>query len=101
MATNVLFVAPPMGLPFRNHWLPDALLDVSVTLPPVQKVVGPPGVIVGVAGGGLTVTVVGAEAALVQPGGAEGGGEGDEAGARGVSVAAKTKGLALRYHWLP
>ena len=26
-----------------------ALLEVSVTLPPVQKVVGPPGVIVGVA----------------------------------------------------
>ena len=49
------------------HWLPEALLEVNVTLPPVQKVVGPPGVIVGVAGIGLTVTVVIAEAALLQP----------------------------------
>jgi hypothetical protein len=43
--------------------LPVALLEVSVTLPPVQKVVGPPGVIVGVGGSGLTVTTVGAEVA--------------------------------------
>ena len=47
--------------------MPLALLEVSVTLPPVQKVVGPPGVIVGVAGIGLTVTTTAAEAALVQP----------------------------------
>ncbi len=47
--------------------MPEALLDVSRTLPPVQNVVGPPGVTVGVAGIGLTVTVVAAEAALVQP----------------------------------
>jgi hypothetical protein len=60
-------IAPPIGLPFRDHWLPPALLDVSVTLPPVQNVVGPPGVIVGVAGIGLTVTVVAADAALLQP----------------------------------
>ena len=60
-------MAPPMGLPFRYHWLPVPLLDVSRTLPPVQNVVGPPGVMVGVAGIGLTVTVVAAEAALVQP----------------------------------
>jgi hypothetical protein len=46
--------------------LPVALLDVNVTLPPVQKVVGPPGVIVGVAGIGFTVTVVAAEDALAQ-----------------------------------
>ncbi len=38
--------------------MPVALLDVRVTLPPAQKVVGPPGVIVGVAGIGLTVTFV-------------------------------------------
>jgi len=38
--------------------LPVALLDVSVTLPPAQNVVVPPAVIVGVAGFGLTVTVV-------------------------------------------
>src|SRR5260221_535463 len=54
----VLLVAPPMGLPLRDHWFPVALLDVRVTLPPAQKVVGPPGVIVGVAGIGLTVTFV-------------------------------------------
>ena len=48
----------------RYHWLPLAALDVRVTLPPAQKVVGPPGVIVGVAGSGLTVTVVMAEGAL-------------------------------------
>ena len=63
----MLFVAPPIGLPSRYHWLPLALLDVSVTLPPVQNVVGPPALMVGVAGIGFTVTVVGAEAALVQP----------------------------------
>lgn len=39
-----------MGLPFSCHWFPIALLDVRVTDPPVQKVVGPPGVMVGVAG---------------------------------------------------
>jgi len=42
-------------------------LEVSVTLPPVQKVNGPPAVIVGVAGIVLTVTVVAAESAEVQP----------------------------------
>ena len=52
--------------PFRYHWLPLAVLDVSVTLPPSQKVVAPPGVIVGVAGVGLTVTVV-VPAVEVQP----------------------------------
>ena len=51
----------------RYHWFPLALLDVSVTLPPSQNVVGPPGVIVGVAGIGFTVTVVAADAALEQP----------------------------------
>src|SRR5258708_39926199 len=55
-----------MGLPLRDHWLPVALLEVSVTEPPAQKVVGPPGVIVGVAGIGLTMTLV-VPAADVQP----------------------------------
>jgi len=32
--------------------------EVNVTEPPLQKVVGPPGVIVGAAGGGFTVTLV-------------------------------------------
>ena len=38
-------------------------MDVNVTLPPWQKVVLPPGVIVGVAGFEFTVTVVVAEVA--------------------------------------
>jgi hypothetical protein len=60
-------VAPPIGLLFKYHWLPLALLEFKVTLPPAQNVVGPPGVIVGVAGIGLTVTLVAADAALLQP----------------------------------
>jgi hypothetical protein len=44
-----------------------ALEDVSVTLPPAQNVVAPPALIVGVAGIGLTVTLVAADAALAQP----------------------------------
>jgi hypothetical protein len=36
---------------------PDAAEDVRVTLPPAQNVVGPLGVMVGVAGVGLTVMV--------------------------------------------
>jgi hypothetical protein len=43
--------------------LPVALEEVRFTLPPAQKVVGPPGVMVGVGGSGLTVTTVGAEVA--------------------------------------
>ena len=50
-----------------DHRFPEADEDVNVTLPPEQKVVGPPGVIVGVAGVGFTVTVVPAEVAEVQP----------------------------------
>ena len=40
--------------------------EVKVTLSPVQKVVAPEAVIVGVAGSALTVTVVGADAAELQ-----------------------------------
>jgi hypothetical protein len=47
--------------------LPAALLDVNGTLPLAQNVVEPPGVIVGVAGIGFTVTVIAAEGALLQP----------------------------------
>jgi hypothetical protein len=60
-------VAPPIGLPFRYHWFPLALLEVSVTLPPSKKVVGPLGVVVGVGGVGFTVTMVAAEVELLQP----------------------------------
>ena len=61
----MLPVAPPIGLPLTYHWLPLALLDVSVVLPPVQKLELP--LMVGVAGIGLTVTDVAAEAGLLQP----------------------------------
>jgi hypothetical protein len=67
VALYVLPVAPPIGEPFRYHWLPLTLLEVSVTLPPAQNEVAPPALIVGVAGAGLTVTVVAADAALLQP----------------------------------
>jgi hypothetical protein len=40
---------------------PAAEDEVKVTEPPAQKVVGPPAVIVGVAGSGFTVTVVAAD----------------------------------------
>ena len=40
--------------------------EVSVTLPPWQKVVAPEAVMVGVAGNALTVTVVAADAAELQ-----------------------------------
>ena len=46
------------------HVLPVALEDVNVTLPPVQKVVGPLAETVGVLGNGFTVTAVFVEVAL-------------------------------------
>jgi hypothetical protein len=48
--------------PFDQR-LPEAEEEVNVTEPPVQNVVGPPAVIVGVAGLALTVTTVAAEVA--------------------------------------
>jgi hypothetical protein len=47
--------------------LPEALLLVSVTEPPAQKVVGPEAVMEGVEGIGFTVIVTGADGADVQP----------------------------------
>ena len=49
----------PPGL----HTLLVALVEVSVTLPPAQKVVGPPAEMTGAAGALFTVTTVGAEVA--------------------------------------
>jgi hypothetical protein len=46
---------------------PEAALELRVTDPPAQKLVGPLGVIMGVAGVAFTVTVTGAEAREVQP----------------------------------
>ena len=48
------------------HVLPAAALEVSTTLPPWQKVSGPPEM-VGAAGMGFTVTAVGADDGLTQP----------------------------------
>ena len=45
-----------------DHTLPEEPLAVSTTLSPVQKVVEPPAVMVGV-GSGLTVTISSAEVA--------------------------------------
>ena len=50
-----------------DHTFPLAELEVNVTLSPAQNVVGPDAVMVGVAGVGVTVTVVAADGALVQP----------------------------------
>lgn len=49
------------------HKLPDADDEVRVTLPPVQNVVGPPALIVGVEGIGLTVTTFAIEGDEVHP----------------------------------
>lgn len=51
--TVIEFVVSPVDQVF-----PVGAEDVNVTDPPVQKVVGPPGVMVGVTGGAVTVTVV-------------------------------------------
>ena len=48
------------------HTIPVAMLEVSVTLPPWQKVMGPDAVTAGVAGI-LTVITVGKELLLMQP----------------------------------
>jgi hypothetical protein len=49
------------------HWLPDDALDVRITLPPEQKVVGLAGEIVGWAGIAFTVTTTGVDAAEEHP----------------------------------
>jgi hypothetical protein len=67
VAVYVSAVAPLIADPSLYHWLPVAEDEVNTTLPPAQKVVGPPALIVGVDGIGLTVTVVPPLAALEQP----------------------------------
>lgn len=62
---EVVTVIDGVVAPF-DHTFPVAAEEVNTTLPPAQKVVGPPAVIVGVAGKALTVTVVPADAAEVQ-----------------------------------
>ena len=62
MVTVILVVVSPV-----LQVLPDDALEVSTTLPPAQNVVGPPALMVGAEGIGLTVTVVADDDADVQP----------------------------------
>ena len=50
-----------------DHSQVEPALEVSVTLPPAQKVVAPEAVIVGAAGRAFTVTTTGSEAGLSHP----------------------------------
>ena len=59
MVTLILDVVAPV-----DHKYVVPALDVRVTEPPAQNVVGPEAVIVGVAGSALTLTTVAAETAL-------------------------------------
>jgi len=67
VAVKVWLVAPLIKEPSLYHWLPVAEDEVSTTLPPAQKVVGPPAPIVGIDGIALTVTAVPPLAALEHP----------------------------------
>ena len=60
-------VSPLINTLSLYHWLPVAEDEVSNTEPPLQNVVGPPGVIVGVAGIAFTVTTVAADGSDGQP----------------------------------
>ena len=51
----------------KYHWFPLAALELSVTLPPAQNVVGPPGVIAGVAGGVHVVHGPGPAVSSIKP----------------------------------
>ena len=62
LLTVILLVVAPV-----DQLYPELRVDVSVTLLPVQRVVDPDVVMVGVAGSGLTVTVVASEGWLRQP----------------------------------
>ena len=62
MVTLILDVVAPV-----DHKYVVPALDVRVTEPPAQNVVGPEAVIVGVAGNAFTVTTVAADARLKHP----------------------------------
>ena len=49
-------MAPGIIALLKYHWYPAAGEEVRVTLPPLQKTTAPPGVMVGTAGIGFTVT---------------------------------------------
>ena len=56
---KVVAVAPPIGEPSLYHWLPaPALLVSTIAAVPSHAVSGPAGLIVGVAGIGVTVTTL-------------------------------------------
>jgi len=56
---KVVAVAPPIGDPFLYHWFPaPALLVKTIAAVPSHTVTGPTGLIVGVAGIGVTVTTL-------------------------------------------
>jgi hypothetical protein len=59
VVTFILAVVAPV-----DHKYVVPALDVSVTLPPAQKVSGPPAVMVGVAGKAFTTTTVADDDAL-------------------------------------
>ena len=60
-------VAPLIDTPPLYHWLSLIDDDVSSTFPPSQKVIALPADIVGLAGIGLTVTVIAAVAGDEHP----------------------------------
>jgi len=62
MLTFILCEVAPV-----DHKYPEAALDVSVTLPPMQNVVSPEADIVGVAGKAFTVTDVTSDGRLWHP----------------------------------
>ena len=62
VVTVIVCVVAPV-----DHVFPVADEEVKTTLPPAQKVSGPPAEIVGAAGSAFTVTVVPADVADVQP----------------------------------
>jgi len=62
MPTFILCEVAPV-----DHKYPEAALDVSVTLPPMQNVVGPEAVMVGAAGRAFTVTDVTSDGRLWHP----------------------------------
>src|SRR5260370_41110144 len=66
-ALPIFPVAPPIGEPFRYHWLPLALLEVRVTEPPALKGVHPPAAVARECRMGFSASVVAPEGALVQP----------------------------------
>jgi hypothetical protein len=57
---------PTTGFPFNSHWFPEGEEEERITLLPGQKVTGPPAVMTGM--GGLGLTVISTESSLfIQP----------------------------------